>query len=151
MAWYRVSFTFLLTEYGGRNVSALVTKLLNKILARANFPQEMETGHLIPMHKEIKGCVRIRGINITNPFIKILGNLLKNWTAEIYKRNDKPSGFTKGGSTVDHIYIRQILEKYNTQQEDISFIFYNLEKVYDSVPKKLLWQALANQLHKLLK
>jgi hypothetical protein len=88
--------------------------------------------------------------------MKILNNLLKNWTAEHYIGNYKPSGFTKGGSTVDHIYIRQILEKYKKHQEDISLIFYNLEKVYDSVQREILWQALgrqmlANQLYKLLK
>jgi hypothetical protein len=43
---------------------------------------------------------------------------------------------------VDHIYvIRQILEKYNVQQ-DINLILYDLEKAYDSVPRKLLWTAL---------
>jgi hypothetical protein len=28
------------------------------------------------------------------------------------------------------------------QQEDTSFIFYDLENTYDNVPRKLLWQAL---------
>jgi hypothetical protein len=44
---------------------------------------------------------------------------------------------------VDHIFaIRQILEKCNMQQEDISLLFYDLGKAYVSVPRKLLWQAL---------
>jgi hypothetical protein len=30
------------------------------------------------------------------------------------------------------------------QQEDIRLIFYDLEKSYDSVPRKLLWKALGN-------
>jgi hypothetical protein len=59
-----------------------------------------------------------------------------------YKGNEDPSGSTKGPSTVVHIYvIRHIIEKRNMQQEDISLIFYDLEKAYDSVPRELLWQA----------
>jgi hypothetical protein len=59
------------------------------------------------------------------------------------KVNGEQSSFTKGRSTADQIFtIRQILEKCNMQQEVISLIFYYLEKAYDSVPRKLLWQAL---------
>jgi hypothetical protein len=36
------------------------------------------------------------GISITNPFIKILGNLIKNWIEKRYKGNEEQSGFTKG-------------------------------------------------------
>jgi hypothetical protein len=41
------------------------------------------------------------------------------------------------------------------RQEAVSLIFYDLEKAYDSVSRKLLWQALGkanvtNQLYKLL-
>jgi DNA polymerase elongation subunit (family B) len=72
-----------------------------------------------------------------------------------YKGNEEQSGFTKGRSTVEHIYvIRQILEKCNMQQEDISLTFYDLEKAYVSATKKLLWQAFrkanVNQLYKVL-
>jgi hypothetical protein len=62
-----------------------------------------------------KQCENYRGINITN-----LGNLITDWTEKRYKVNEEQSGFTKEQSTVDHIYVaRQILEKFNTQQEDI--------------------------------
>jgi hypothetical protein len=43
-----------LTEYGGRRVSVLVTKLLNKILQGDNISQEMITGYLIQIYKEIR-------------------------------------------------------------------------------------------------
>jgi hypothetical protein len=134
-----------LIKYGGKKVLTLVTKLLNKILQGDNNPQEMKIGYLIQMHKkgDKKKCENNNSINITNPFIKILGNLIKNWIEKRYKGNEEQSGFTKGRSTVEHIYvIRQILEKCNMQQEDISLIFYDLVKAYDSVPRKLLWQAL---------
>jgi transcriptional regulator NrdR family protein len=59
------------------------------------------------------------------------------------KGNEEQSGFTKRWSTVEHIYIiSQILEKSDTQREYVSLIFYDMEKVDNSIPKKLLWKAL---------
>jgi hypothetical protein len=40
------------------------------------------------------------------------------------------------------IIIQFIHNNNNNNNEDISFIFYDLEKVYDSAPRKALWQAL---------
>jgi hypothetical protein len=113
----------LLKYGGGKKVSKLVTKLVNKILQRDNIPQEIKTGYLIEIHNkgDKRMCENYRSINITNPFIKILGNLIKNWIEKRYKGNEEQSGFTKGRPTVDHIYvIRQITEKYNMKQENIS-------------------------------
>jgi hypothetical protein len=51
-------------------------------------------------------------------------------------------------STPSHdIYLRSVLILYShlsypKQQEDVSLVFYDLENTYDSVPRKLLWQAL---------
>jgi hypothetical protein len=134
-----------LIKHGGTKVLALVTKLLNKILQGDNIPQEMKTGYLVQIYN--KGdkinCENYRGFNITNPFTKILGNLIKIGREKLHKGNEEHSGFSKGQSTVDNIYvIREILEKFNMQQEDISLIFYDMEKACDSVRRKLSWQAL---------
>jgi hypothetical protein len=65
---------------------------------RHNIPQEMKTGYLIQVHKkgDKRKCENYRGINITHPFIKILGNLIKNLIEKRYKGKEKESGFTKG-------------------------------------------------------
>jgi hypothetical protein len=36
--------------------------------------------------------------------MKILGNLIKNWIENHNKGSEEQSGFTKGRSTVDHIF-----------------------------------------------
>jgi hypothetical protein len=76
----------------------LVTKLLNKILQGDNILQEMKTGCLMQVHKkgDKRKCENYRGINITNPFITILDNVIKNLIGKHYKGNEEQSGFTKG-------------------------------------------------------
>jgi hypothetical protein len=124
-------------------LSLLLLLLLSSLsLQGDNIPQEMKTGYLVQIHEkgDKRKCENYRGIDITNPFIEILGNVIKNWIEKRYKGNEERNGFTEGWSTVDHIYvIRKILEKFNMQQKYISLIFSDLEKAYDSVPRKLLW------------
>jgi hypothetical protein len=53
--------------------------------------------------------VRIIEASVSHPFVQILGNLIKSWIEKHYKGNEEQSGFTKGLSTVDDVYvIRQI-------------------------------------------
>jgi hypothetical protein len=51
----------------------------------------MKTGYLIQIHKkgDERKCENCRSINVTNPFIKILGNLIKNWIVKRYKGNEE--------------------------------------------------------------
>ena len=52
-------------------------------------------------------------------------------------------GFTSKGSCEDHIFIvRQILEKCEVKNKEIAMIFVDLEKAYDSVLMKHLWNLL---------
>lgn len=44
---------------------------------------------------------------------------------------------------VDHIVaLSQVLEKYRDKSKQIGLVFINLKKAYDSVLRKLLWEAL---------
>jgi hypothetical protein len=48
-----------LIKYGGRKALTMVTKLIKKILQGDNIPQEMKTGYLLQIRKEIKENVGI--------------------------------------------------------------------------------------------
>jgi hypothetical protein len=43
-------------------------------------------------------------------------------------------------------FIRQLMERYREQKKDMYMIFINLEKVYDKVPRNIMWWVL--QKHK---
>ena len=52
-------------------------------------------------------------------------------------------GFMPGRGTTDPIFImRQLHEKYLGKGKDLYFMFIDLEKAFDRVPRKVLWWAL---------
>jgi hypothetical protein len=44
--------------------------------------------------------------------------------------------------------IRQLMERYREQKKDLHMVFIDREKVYDKVPRNIMWWAL--QKHKVL-
>ena len=57
--------------------------------------------------------------------------------------DDKQFGFRPGRGITDAIFIvRQIQEKFLAQKKDLWIALVNLEKVFDRVPRDMLWWAL---------
>jgi hypothetical protein len=58
----------------------------------------MKMGYLIQIHMKGQNskCLNCKSTNITNPFIKILCNVIKNWLEKCYTGNTEQSGFTTG-------------------------------------------------------
>jgi hypothetical protein len=46
-------------------------------------------------------------------------------------------------STMEVIFlIRQLMERHRKQKNDLHMIFIDLEKVYDKIPRNIMWWAL---------
>lgn len=107
--------------------------------------QEMKLGYLTPIFKkgDRKKCENYRGICVTNPFMKLLGRIVKAQLEKQYVQSEEQCGFTPERSCIDHIFtLRQLLEKQRDKSKRLDLIFIDLEKAYDSVPRKLLWKYL---------
>lgn len=134
-----------LIKYGGNEVTRLLTDLINRILEDGIIPPEMKLGYITPIFKkgDRKTCDNYRGICVTNPIMKLLGRIIKNRLEEEFQQAEEQCGFTMGKSCIDHIFtLRQLLEKQAAKARRLDMIFIDLEKAYDSVPRKLLWTAL---------
>jgi hypothetical protein len=123
-------------KYGGNKIVILLTKLYRKIIQGGKIPEEMKLGYISSVHKkgDRRSCSNYRGI------MKTFGRLIKHRLEEDYVSLEEQCGFTTGRSCIDHIFtLRQILEKCQEKTKQIGIVFMDIEKAYDSVPRKLLW------------
>ncbi|GKE20105.1 retrovirus-related pol polyprotein LINE-1 [Tanacetum coccineum] len=78
---------------------------------------------------------------------------MKLWERVIERRlrrenlvSENQFGFMPGRSSVEAIHlIRSIMEKYRERQRDLHMAFLDLENVYDSVSRELIWKTLVDK------
>jgi hypothetical protein len=140
-----VSVPLEMLKYGGNKIVILLTKLYMKIIQGGKTPEQKKLGYISSIHKkgDQRSCSNYRGICVINPIIKTFGRLIKHRLEEEYVSLEEQCGFMTGRSCTDHISIlRQILEKCQEKSKQIGIVFIDTEKACDSVPRKLLWQAI---------
>ena len=98
------------------------------------------------MEKE-RGCSRPRdrGITLLIHIMKLLERILDKRLHERVEQElgEEQIGFRKGRGTTDGIFsLRQLVEKRLERQGHMALAFVDLEKVFDTVPRKIAMATL---------
>ncbi len=110
----------------------------------------MSTGVIHALHKggDALQFENYRGITVgpvlAKVFAMILEAWLSSWAEEKGLRARGPAGFRKDFRTTDNLYIlRTLIEQNIHKRKNVYCCFVDFYKAFDTVPRDLLWQVLA--------
>ena len=124
-----------------------MTKLFNRIWKEEKIPRDWEVGVILPLIKrgDNTDCNNYRGITLLSVVSKVYERILEKRLKRILdsQLEEAQSGFRKGRSTHDHIFtLKQLIEKRQRQNRDLYLGFIDIQKAFDSVQRKRVWQSL---------
>src|SRR5207245_7036351 len=75
--------------------------------------------------------------------MKVFGRVIEARVRDRVQIDNMQFGFSPGKGATEEIFIvRQLQEKYLAKKKDLWMAFIDLEKVFDRVPREVLWWAL---------
>ena len=83
------------------------------------------------------------GLKLTEQVMKIRDRIVDSLIRQMVSIDDSQFGFVPGRGTTDAIFVvRQLQEKYLAANKRLYMAFVDLEKVFERVPRKVIWWAL---------
>lgn len=113
------------------------TKLFNKMFQSGSFPSEWTRSIIVPINKKGDPSLldNYRGISllsiVSKVYTPVINSRLKKWSEENNIINDAQEGFTKGRSTINHIFTyHALIEKQFLSDSKLYVAFMDFRKCY---------------------
>ena len=136
-----------LVKYGGEALMLWLERVLGACFEESVVPRDFRDMCMVPCYKG-KGdkheCNSYRGICLMSVVGKVYGRVLINRVRKGTEVaiGEEQGGFRKGRGCVDQIFVvRQMCEKFSAKGKEVYVAFMDLEKAYDRVDRRALWQV----------
>src|SRR5580698_8951249 len=135
----------MLTAAGDVGVQWMVD-LCNAVVKEGKVPEDWSMSWIVSVYKgkgDAMDCGSYRGIKLLEHAMKVFERVIETRIRKAVKIDDMQFGFQSGKGTTDATFIvRQLQEKYMAAKKDLWLAFVDLEKVFDRVPRDILWWSL---------
>ena len=130
-----------------REFLEMIANFIHAIWEEKRVPKEWVDAVLIPIPKKgnLQICDNWRGIALLEAVGKVVARIIQGRLQKLAERElpESQCGFRKGRGCTDMIFtVRQLTEKAIEHQAKQFFVFVDLKKAYDTVPRDALWLAL---------
>ena len=134
----------------------LLYRLFNSVLEKSYFPEQWGRALIVPIHKtgSLNDPNNYRGISLLSCvgklFTKLINKRLTKWAADYDKISEFQSGFTKGKSTIDNIFVLQgMISKYLSRKGGRFYsVYVDFSKAFDTIPHlQLFYRLIREGLH----
>ena len=137
-----------LMKAGGSVFTNALLVLLDSVWEEERVPQDWVDSVLVPIPKkgDLSSCDNWRGIALLDVVGKAVARLVQTRLQVLAEQvlPESQCGFRRQRSCTDMIFsVRQLQEKVIEHKTQGFFVFVDLKKAYDSVPRSGLWLVLA--------
>ena len=134
--------------HGGPELNNRLMLLILKIWETKTSPSDFRDVNIVTIFKkgDRESCNNYRGISLLSIASKIFARILLNRLLVLAEDvlPESQCGFRPSRGTIDMIFCaRQLQEKSQEQQQPAMFIFWDLKKAFDKVPRPAMWAVLA--------
>jgi len=125
----------------------ILLDLVNTVWEEQDVPRDWSDAVLIPIPKkgDLSSCDNWRGISLLEVVGKVMAKILQGRLQQLAETElpESQCGFRTGRGCSDMTFtLRQLVEKSIEHRSKQFITFVDLQKAYDSIPRKALWRAL---------